>query len=226
MTGYISPDAEVFPTAFAEINAAADRAAEKVARERGKLVRPDGSAVYAPAEHQEREAAIYQAAVAEYDAATGRHGALADAERATAEAALATLEGEDGWSRLTEAERQAASTRQPFIAEDAETLAAPELARRARAAIAAKDKAAAYLWLRGLERRPRTGQDGADLGTVIMELRVLLGLDGQAERRRTIERKIEACKSLKGRVDTARRRVDGRHEQMEARMRQTIGSMF
>ena len=226
MTGYVRPDDEHFPSEVAAIDRAAEAGAERVRRERAALLRPDGSPVYAADEHAERERAIQDGAGAAYDAATSRYGALADDERATAEAALAQLDGEDGWSRLTDAERQAASTRQPFIKEDAETLAAPELARRARAALAAKDKAAAYLWLRGLERRPRMGQDGADLGTVLLELRTLLGLDGQAERRRTIERKIEATKSLRGRVDTARRRVDGRHERMEAGMRRQYANLF
>ncbi len=227
MTGYLSPADELFPSETSAIERAAEAGAARVRRERAALVRPDGSPMFTPQEQAERERAMLEGAGVAYDAATSRYGALADAERATAEAALTTLDGEDGWSRLTEAERAAASTRQPFIAEDAATLTAPELARRARAAIAAKDKASGYLWLRGLERRPRTTPaDGAELGTVLAELRALLGLDGQAERRRTIERKIEATKSLKGRVDTARRRVDGRHERMEAGLRRQLQGMF
>lgn len=61
MNGYISADVEIFPNASAAIDQAAERHAERVARERATVVRGDGSPVYAIQEHEEREAAILEA---------------------------------------------------------------------------------------------------------------------------------------------------------------------
>ena len=212
MNGYVNPADELFPTATAAIEDAATRHAERVAAARAKLVRSDGSAVYAPQEHEEREAAILADAAGEFDAATARYGALADTERETAEAALAQLDGEDGWSRLTADEQAKASTRQPFLREDVEGGRPEQIVRQARAALAAGDKAAAYVLARYVRRRVEggdTGRNGA-LAGALRDLEAVFGDPAErGEKRRELARKIEACKSLKGTVSMGRHRVDG-----------------
>ena len=218
---------EIFPTEAQRIDEAAERAAERVQRERATLVRPDGSRVFGDAEHAERDAAIVEAAGAAYDAATRRYVDQAAAERERAEAELARLDGADGWERLTEAERQAAATRQPFVKEDVETLPPDEVARRARAALAAGDKAACYLWARYVRPRVEAGR-GVAFGGVLHELDAALGMDAseRARKRRELERRIEATKSLAHRPADLRRRFDGSMERMEAGIRRQLAGMF
>ena len=174
MNGYVPAIDEVFPREAEAIEEAATRAAERVARERTRLLRSDGTRTYGDAEHAERDAGILEAAAAAFDADTARYLQQADRERERAEAELARLDGADGWERLTEAERQAAATRQPFVKEDVETLPPDEVARRARAALAAGDKAACYLWARYV--RPRV--EGASSGGSAPPVRRLDGADG------------------------------------------------
>ena len=73
---------EIFPTEAQRIDEAAERAAERVQRERATLVRPDGSRVFGDAEHAERDAAILADAGATYDAETARHLTTAEEARA------------------------------------------------------------------------------------------------------------------------------------------------
>ncbi len=196
MNGYVPAVDEVFPREAEAIEDAVTRAAERVQRERATLTRPDGSPVYGPAEQQEREAAIFEGAAAEYDRATARYLTLAADERAKAEAALARLDGADGWERLSEAERQAAATRREFIRE-----------------------AAVYLWARYL--RPRVGAGaGRELGGVVRDLEAVFGdLSERHRQRLALERRIEATKSLRGRVEDGRGRADGTRERQLAAMR-------
>ncbi len=95
MSGYISPADEHFPVHCSTIEQLAESGAQKVARERAALVRADGSAMFAPAEHAERDAAILEAAGAAYDRSTRQFLSLADTEQAKAEAEpdLATASG-------------------------------------------------------------------------------------------------------------------------------------
>ncbi len=222
---YVNPADEIFPTATAAIEDAATRHAERVAAERARLVRSDGSAVYSPAEHQERESQILADAGAAYDAETARHLTMADDAREKAEAELVTLDG-DPFDRLTADEQAKAPARRTFVKEDVETLPADELVRLARAALVAKDRAGCYLFLRYLARRPRATGDAAGLATVVRDLGEVFGAGERGEKRRGLERRVEAAKSLKGRVDMARRRVDGRDERLEAGMRRQYAGMF
>ena len=222
---YVPAVDELFPLQVATIEDLATRAAEKVAAERAKLVRSDGSPMYMPEEHAERERAILADAGAAYDAETARHLAMADDAREKAEAELVKLDG-DPFDRLTADEQARASARRTFVKEDVETLPADELVRLARAALVAKDRAGCYLFLRYLARRPRATGDAAGLATVVRDLGEVFGAGERGEKRRGLERKIEASKSLKGRVDLARRRVDGRHERMEAGLRRQFANFF
>ncbi len=212
MNGYVPAIDEVFPREAEAIEDAAARATERAQRERATLTRPDGSPVYGPAEQQEREAAIFEGAATEYDRATACYVEQAERERRKAEADLARLDGFDPWERLSEAERQAAATRREFIREDAERLLPADVERRARAALAANDKAAVYLWARYL--RPRVGAGaGRELGGVVRDLEAVFGdLSERHRQRLALERRIEATKSLRGRVEDGRGRADGTRE--------------
>ena len=204
-----------FPREAEAIEDVATRAAERVARERARLLRPDGSPVYGPAEHAERDAAILEAAAAAFDADTARYVQQADRERERAEAELARLDGADGWERLSEAERQAAATRREFVREDVEMLPPDVVAGRARAALAAGDTATCYLFARYLRPQVEAGR-GAAFGGVLGELDAALGMDASERhaKRRALERRVEATKSLRGRVQMGRQRVDGTHERL------------
>jgi len=209
---YVPAVDELYPLQVATIEDAATRHAERVAAARVKLVRSDGSAVYSPAEHQEREAAILADAGAAYDAETARHLAMADDAREKAEAELARLAGADGWEALTDAERQAASARQPFLREDVEGGRPEQIVRQARAALAAGDKAAAYVLARYVRRRVEGGDTGrnGELAGALRDLEAVFGDPAErSEKRRRLERKVEAAKALKGTVSMGRRRVDG-----------------
>jgi len=226
---YVPAVDELYPLQVATIEDLATRAAEKVAAERARLVRSDGSPVYAIQEHQEREAAILADAGAAYDAEAARHLTMADAERGKAEAALATLDGADGWEALTDAERHAATTRQPFLREDVEGGRPEQIVRQARAALAAGDRAAAYVLARYVRRRVEGGDTGrnGELAGALRDLDAVFGDPAErSEKRRELARRIEGSKSLRGRVDMARRRVDGRDERMEAGLRRQFANFF
>jgi hypothetical protein len=139
------------------IDAAAERAGVRIERERKALRRPDGSPVYAPAEMQEREQAILEAAGAEFDGAVGRYVQQADDDIAEIERRLAILDGFDPFDSLSDAEKQAAATRAVFVREDVERLPSHEVAKLARAALASKDRPRIYLF--GRYHRPAVAGD-------------------------------------------------------------------
>ena len=216
---YIPAIDEVFPREAEAIEDLVTRTAERVEREKAKLLRPDGSPVYALQEHAERVRVIEEAAATEFTAAGQRYVDQAAREREQAEAELATLNGADGWETLSESERQTAATRREFVREDVERLAPAEVERRARASLAAKDKVA--VWLFACYIRPRVeGGQGARLAGVLAAFDATFGDPSERHwKRLALERRIEATKSLRGRVEDGRRRVDGTRERQFAGMR-------
>lgn len=223
---YVPAVNEFFGTEVSQIEAHAERAAERVAAERAKLTRPDSSPVYGPAEQAERDAAILEVAGAALDQATARYATQAEREIEDTERKLAMLAGADPYDRLGDTEKQAAATRQPFVKEDCETLPASELARQARAAIASGDKPRAYLYGRYLGRRvdseARAGRATSidpELSAVVRELGAVFDDGTAAEKRRELGRRLEGAKSLRWKADTLRKSFDGTMERIEAGMR-------
>jgi hypothetical protein len=234
---YVPAIEEIFPTEAASIEAAAVHGTERVERERAKLIRGDGSMVYGPQEHQDREAAIIEAAVAEYDRMTARYTALAETEREKAERSLVRAEGADGWEKLTDSERQVATTRQPFIREDVETDSTDQIIRKARAALAAQDRPAIWLWARYLGKQAQARQDivaaggsapsRPGLAELLHDLQAVFG--DPSERLALslgLERRIEAAKSVAYAVEDGRKRINGSHARGFERMRQQMAGMF
>ncbi len=208
---YIPGLHDTYGSELGQIEATAERMAEKVRRQVAALTRPDGTRVYGPAEHEERLAAIYEAAGAEFDAAAARYAAQSEREVADLEKQLAVLAGADPFDTLSPDQKQAAATRQTFVKEDCETLPPHQLADRARAAIADGDRATAYLYHRYLAGRREDG-----LRDVAGELEALFAPADRFGQRRAIEAKIRAAKALPLAASTARRTFDGSLERLLA----------
>jgi hypothetical protein len=234
---YIPGFVDAYSTEVAAIERAGERLAERIEREQGKLTRGDGTPVYAPAEMAERQAAIVAEASAEFDQAVSRYLTQSEREVKDLEAKLARLEGEDGWEKLSESERQTAATRREFIKEDVATLPSPELIKRARAAIAAGDKAACWLWHRYLGQRlapvsvdgtavVRTGGRDLELVTVLRELGALFGDEDRARLRREIEAKIRAAEALPIAISGARSQGNGSDARSLEQYRRHLAARF
>jgi len=229
---YVPGFADSYDTVISQIEAAAERAADRVQRERAKLVRPDGSRVYGDAEHAEREQAVYDQVGADFDGATGRYVERAERDAAEAQTTLALLDGFDPYDRLSDAERQAASTRAAFVKEDCETAPAAELVKQARAALASGDKARVYLLNRYLARRieSRRGQPGAaadvELLGVARDLAAAFDDGDRSQKRRALEEKARAAGVLPLAVKRARSAFDGSDERARDSMRRHLAAQF
>ena len=216
---------EHFPLETAKL----DRAAETFEAASAALLRPDGSKRYSDAEHQEQMTALLDKL--DSVGATVTSAASAAIERAQAD--LAKLDGQDGWDALSVEERQRAATRQPFIAEDARDGRPDQIVTQAQAALAANDKAAVYLWARGIRRRVDTAHDqgqrvAPELLTALRELeaRVVGDPTERRQKQQAIERRIESAKLLTGRVRSARSQADGSDARALAGYREYIRSRF
>ena len=205
-----------------QIEAVAERVAERVQRERAALLRPDGSQKFMPQEHQERETAILEAAIQQFDQATAKYVAQSEQEVAALEKQLTILDGADGFTNLSDSEKQAAAQRREFLREDVERLPADDLARRVRAAIAGHDRAACYILNRYLPDRLEDGRSSRELGAAVRELRTHLGDDERHQKRRDLQARLQTAKALPIAVSSARRTVDGSHERMVAGMRRSF----
>ena len=198
---------ETFPAETSRL----DRAAESFATASAALLRPDGSRRYSDAEHEERTAAL----LGQLDTVGAAVTSAASAAIAQAEAEIVKLDGADPWDTLSESERQRASTRQPFISEDARDGRPEQIAKQARAAIAAGDKPGVYLWARGVRRRVDAAHDQQrrahpELSAVLHELEATFGdPTRKRQQQHAIERRIESAKLLTGRVRQARSAADG-----------------
>lgn len=228
---YIPGLHDQYSTELSAIEAAAERAADQVQRERAKLLRPDGSAVFLPQEHAEREAAMFETAATTFDGAVSRYLARAEQDAAEAETKLAMLEGSDPYDRLSDAEKQAASTRAPFVKEDVDRLPPPELVKQARAAIASGDRARTYLLNRylGLRIEAQRGRPGAldpEVIAVTRELAAVFDDGDRASTRRELEAKARRAKAVPIAVTIARRSVDGSGERMMDGMRQSLQALI
>ena len=208
---YIPGLHDTYGPELGQIEATAERMAEKVRRQVAALTRPDGTRVYGPAEHEERLAAVYDAAGAEFDQATQRYAAQGEREVADLEKQLARLAGADPFDALSAAEQQRAAVRREFVREDVQALPPHQLADRARAAIADGDRATAYLYHRYLAGRREDG-----LRDVARELEALFAPADRFGQRRAIEAKIRAAKALPLAASTARRTFDGSLERLLA----------
>jgi len=211
---------EHFGSEVTALDRVAERAAATIAAERKKLTRPDGSPVFMPQEHAERDTAILQAATAQYDAVAEGVAEEAGRARTEAERQLAALEA-DPFERLSEADQARANLRRAFIAEDCQTLRPDQLLSKAKAALAAQDRALSYLYGRYLARRleAEPGRASVELLAVARELAEAVADPKARETAERLRRKVNSSKVLDGRIDLARRRIDGRHDAMLAGMR-------
>jgi hypothetical protein len=100
-----------------------------------QVYRCDGSCVYGDEKHAERVEGLLE----EFDRT--RERVLATAERAVEEAnRILALEHRDPTNALSAGELEEANAKREFVKEDCETMPLPDLADRARAALAAGDK--------------------------------------------------------------------------------------
>lgn len=202
-------------------------------RAKASLYRPDGSAKYAPAEHDERLRALTE----KLHGHAERLDAAAEAEIRQV-GRLVEANGDDPSSHLTTAELQAASARQAFVKEDCESLPLAELVARVRGVAAAnelqRDRPSAYLWSRYARRRiAAAAEEGgaAAYGPFRAHLEELERLAGaleqsygasvrisELEAKRRVRRAREAQREMRERVAVA----DGTRERMVAEMRSRL----
>ena len=219
---YIPGFADSYGPEVGRIEHAAEQAAAYIERQRADLVRRDGTLIYSPQEHAEREAAILVQAGEQFDAATARYVAQSEREVSDLEKQLTILDGADGFADLSDSEKQASAQRREFLREDVERLPADDLARRVRAAIASKDRAACYILNRYLPDRLEDGRSSRELGAAVRELRTHLGDDERHQKRRDLQARLQTAKALPIAVSSARRAVDGRDARMVAGLRRSF----
>jgi len=195
-----------------------DRAVATFQQGKAALLRSDGEPRYAAAETAERQAAL----LADFDREGAWVKAQTDAAIPAAEAELAKLAGADPFDSLKTAEQERASLRREFVKEDAELLRPDQLVTQARAALAGNDCGQLYLLDRYVGMRLDRDGDRRDsaLSAVHREIVERFKDPKLAERRHTAERKLSMAKLLGGRIDLARRQLDGRDDAMLAGMRQ------
>jgi len=182
----------------------------------GPLVRRDGTAIYSPQEHAEREAAILVRAGEQFDAATARYVQQSEREVADLNKSMALLDREP-LDTLSADDQARAAARREFVREDVERLPATALADRINATLAADDTVLMVLY-------ERYGQDHASrsqapLRAALDALRAALKMDVRHEETRAIEAKLRAAKSLPAAVSAVRRGVDGSNERLVAGLR-------
>jgi len=197
-----------------------ERAEATFTQAKAALLRPDGQAKYVEAEMREREAAL----LAAFDQSAAWVKAQAEEAIPAAQAELAKLAGADPFDSLKPEDQARAAARREFVKEDAALLPVVQLATQARAALAANDRGLLFLLDRYVGQRIDRdgGRRDPALSAVHGEIVNALADPKAAEKRHKSERKLSMAKLLNGRVDLARRRLDGRHDAMLADMRRRI----
>jgi len=169
---------------------------------------------------QERQAALLAAFDREAEWVTTQ----AEEAIPAAQAELAKLAGSDPFDSLNPEEQARAAARRGVVEQDCEMQRPDELVTRARAALAANDKAVLYLLGRyigmRLDREP--GRVAPELRAVHRQITERFADPKLGEKRHTAERRVAMAKLLGGRIDLARRQLDGRHDAMLADMRRRI----
>jgi len=197
-----------------------ERAVATFQQGKAALLRPDGQPRYAEAEMTERAAAL----LAAFDQEAGWVRAQAEEAIPAAEAELAMLDGADPFDSLKPEEQARSAARCEFVREDAELLRPDQLVTQARAALASNDRGLLFLLDRYIGQR--IDRDGARrdpaLTAVHREIVERFKDPKAAEKRHAAERKLSMAKLLGGRIEMARRQLDGRHDSMLAGMRQRI----
>ncbi len=107
-----------------------------------ELERPDGSNLYGPEEHAEREAAIEAEFKSTMDAIEGE----IDKRIARGEEALLMAENADPTDALTTSELERANAKRAFVSDEASTLPLEDLERRLRAVLAQGDRPTMFLY--------------------------------------------------------------------------------
>jgi hypothetical protein len=126
-------------------------------RERAALYRADGAPRYGEAEHAEQMVAI----TGRLDDTLGSAQDVATRIATEQRTQLAHLEQGDTLDALNTVEQMSASTRMPFIAEDAAQLSPAELVTRCQIALTGSDKATQYLLARYVGRRVAAATEAA-----------------------------------------------------------------
>jgi len=195
-----------------------DRAAATFQTGKQALLRPDGQPRYAEAEMQERRAALLAAFDREAEWVTTQ----AEEAIPAAQAELAKIEGFDPFDSLKPEQQQHVAARREIVKEDCELKPAGELVAKAKAALAAGDRPLLYLLDRyiGMRLDRDAGRRDPALSAAHREIVDALADPKAVEKREKARRKLEIAKLLNGRVDMARRQLDGRHDAMLAGMRQ------
>lgn len=196
-----------------------DTTASRIEADLAKLLRPDGTPVYGPAEHKERAAAI----VAAYDQVARPVYEQAEKDEATARQTIAALDGADPLDRLPQADLTRARDLRPFIAEEAADLPINQLLTRLRGVMASGDQATRILWARYAGKRWDTIIEGRQEGRPVRitdaeshEFRGLLDQltaavadPTEGKRREAAVKTIATARALQHHINRTRGRLDG-----------------
>lgn len=177
-----------------------------------ELERPDGSKLYGPEEHAEREAAIEDEFKATMDAIEGE----VDKRIAAGEETLLLAQSADPVDTLTTSELERANAKRAFVSDEALTLPPKDLERRLRAVLAQGDRPTMFLYALyagqrvGNEKNParqqldrRYGEDAVpdeegaqEIRAAVAELWRALTPEG-AKRTAAARKAVEEARSLK-----------------------------
>ncbi len=187
-----------------------DRTVEAREHEESELYREDGTRLYGPEEHAEREADLKRRFRAAMDAIDEEVGGRITA----AEESLLIAESSDPTDVLTTEELASANARRPFVSDEVFTLPLEKLEARCRAVLAQGDRPA--MFLHSLYAGQRSGEKGSAAGEY-MDTRY--GEGGVITDEAGAERVREVAAELKKKLDPdgEKRRETARKALEEAR---------
>jgi hypothetical protein len=170
-----------------------DQAAAAFEEKRAGLYRPDGSKLFADAEHDEREAALRR----EFSAALDHIGPAIEKRIETAAEDAHQLEHRDPSGSLSSEELERANARRAFVADEVFGLSTDALAERMRAVAAAGDRPGMFLYTHHVRAKtPGSEAEGLQLKELVSELESALDPD-RAKRREQAAKALEEARELK-----------------------------
>jgi len=216
-----------------QVNTAAARTEADLA----KLLRPDGTPVWGPAEHTERAAAL----VASFDQAAQALYEQAERDEAAARATITALDGADPLDRLDAAELARANSLRAFIAEEAADVPLTQLLTRLRAVLAtATDRAALVLWQRYAgkrwdtlmqadrdgQRSPMTLAEHREFRSLLDQLSAAVADPSQHAKRDAAITTIATARALQQHITRTRARLDGTEAQRREAHARYVRGLF
>jgi hypothetical protein len=167
-------------------------------QQEGALYHPDGSKIFADAEHREHLRAIER----EFATTMDKIQAAIEERAERARGELAALEHADPAAGLSTDDLQRAAALSAFVGEEVEGLSLADLARRLRAAASSGDRAGSYALLHHAARRQNEDLSG-EVRDAVAELRRALD-PGREEKAEAAKASLEEAEDLQFKAQLAR----------------------